>query len=112
MGATGFAYDLARQFGLKVVEPRPALVPLTPGGDDVLFRDPSGVATPVDASAGKAAFSEAGLFTHKGLLGPAILQVSIYWGHGEPVKTAFLPDTAPDGLHHAKPPRPHPTRPP
>jgi predicted Rossmann fold flavoprotein len=53
MGATGFAYDLARQFGLKVVEPRPALVPLTLGGDDVLFRELSGVAAPVDRARGQ-----------------------------------------------------------
>src|SRR3546814_9144309 len=61
MGASGFAYDLARHFGLKVVEPRPALVPLTLGGEDVLFRELSGVATPVEARAGKAAFREAAL---------------------------------------------------
>jgi len=96
MGATSFAYDLARQFGLKVVEPRPALVPLTLGGDDVLFRDLSGVATPVEARAGKTAFREAALFTHKGLSGPAILQISSYWRHGEPVTIDFLPD-APQG---------------
>ncbi len=102
MGATGFAYDLARQFGLKVVEPRPALVPLTLGGDDVLFRELSGVATPVEARAGKAAFHEAALFTHKGLSGPAILQVSSYWRHGEPVTIDFLPDAAPGWLLEAK----------
>ena len=109
MGATGFAYDLARQFGLKVVEPRPALVPLTLGGDDVLFRDLSGVATPVEARAGKAAFREAALFTHKGLSGPAILQVSSYWRHGEPVTIDFLPDAAPDWLLEAKRARPRAT---
>ncbi|MCU0729761.1 MAG: NAD(P)/FAD-dependent oxidoreductase, partial [Sphingopyxis sp.] len=76
MGATGFAYELARQFGLKIVEPRPALVPLTLGGDDVLFRELSGVAAPVVARCGKAAFPEAALFTHRGLSGPAILQIS------------------------------------
>lgn len=96
MGATGFAYDLARQFGLKVVEPRPALVPLTLGGDDVLFRELSGIAAPVEARAGKAAFREAALFTHRGLSGPAILQVSSYWRHGEPVTIDLLPD-APQG---------------
>lgn len=109
MGATGFAYDLARQFGLKVVEPRPALVPLTLGGDDVLFRDLSGVATPVEARAGKAAFREAALFTHKGLSGPAILQVSSYWRHGEPVTIDFLPDAAPGWLVEAKRVRPRAT---
>jgi len=106
MGATGFAYDLARQFGLKVVEPRPALVPLTLGGDDVLFRELSGVATPVEARAGKAAFREAALFTHKGLSGPAILQVSSYWRHGEPVAIDFLPDAPSGWLLDAK--RTHP----
>ena len=110
MGASGFAYDLARQFGLKVVEPRPALVPLTLGGNDVLFRDLSGVATPVEARAGKAAFREAALFTHKGLSGPAILQVSSYWRHGEPVTIDFLPDAgrapARDARFGARPARP------
>ena len=109
MGATGFAYDLARQFGLKVVEPRPALVPLTLGGDDVLFRDLSGVATPVEARAGRAAFREAALFTHKGLSGPAILQISSYWRHGEPVTIDFLPDAAPGWLLDAKRSRPRAT---
>jgi predicted Rossmann fold flavoprotein len=92
MGATGFAYDVARRFGLKVIEPRPALVPLTLGGDDVLFRDLSGVATEVVASAGQGRFREAALFTHRGLSGPAILQVSSYWRHGEAVAIDFLPD--------------------
>ena len=109
MGATGFAYDLARQFGLKVVEPRPALVPLTLGGEDVLFRDLSGVATPVEARAGKAAFREAALFTHKGLSGPAILQVSSYWRHGEPVTIDFLPDLPQGWLLEAKRARPRAT---
>jgi predicted Rossmann fold flavoprotein len=96
MGATGFAYDLARQFGLKIVEPRPALVPFTLGGDEVLFRELSGVATEVTASAGKVLFREAALFTHRGLSGPAVLQVSSYWRHGEAVTVDFLPD-APRG---------------
>ncbi|HEY0597341.1 NAD(P)/FAD-dependent oxidoreductase [Sphingopyxis sp.] len=109
MGATGFAYDLARQFGLKVVEPRPALVPLTLGGDDVLFRDLSGVATPVEARAGKAAFREAALFTHKGLSGPAILQISSYWRHGEPVTIDFLPGAPQGWLLEAKRARPRAT---
>lgn len=109
MGATGFAYDLARQFGLKVVEPRPALVPLTLGGDDVLFRELSGIAAPVEARAGKAAFREAALFTHKGLSGPAILQVSSYWRHGEPVTIDFLPGAPKDWLLDAKRARPRAT---
>ena len=110
MGATGFAYDLARQFGLKVVEPRPALVPLTLGGEDVLFRELSGVAAPVLARAGagkhKAEFAEAALFTHKGLSGPAILQISSYWRHGEEIAIGFLPEARGDWLITAKRERP------
>ena len=102
IGATDFAYDLARQFSLKVVEPRPALVPLTLGGDEVLFRELSGVATDVVASAGKAAFREAALFTHRGLSGPSILQASSYWRHGEPVTVDFLPDARRGWLCAAK----------
>ena len=98
MGATGFAYDLARQFGLKVVEPRPALVPLTLGGDEVMFRELSGVSADVIASAGKMKFREAALFTHRGLSGPSILQISSYWKHGEPVRINFLPDETRDWL--------------
>ncbi len=106
MGATGFAYDLARRFGLKVVEPRPALVPLTLGGEELLFRSLSGVAAEVVARTGGAAFREAALFTHRGLSGPAILQVSSYWRHGEPVEIDFLPDRPPGWLNAAK--RAHP----
>jgi predicted Rossmann fold flavoprotein len=106
MGASDFAYRLARQFGLKVVEPRPALVPLTLGGEDALFRELSGVAAPVRARAGKTEFAEAALFTHKGLSGPAILQVSSYWRHGDPVGITFLPDAATDWLLEAKRDRP------
>lgn len=110
MGATGFAYDLARQFGLKVVEPRPALVPLTLGGEDVLFRELSGVSAPVRAHAGvkkrKASFDEAALFTHKGLSGPAILQISSYWRPGEEVGITFLPEAEADWLLELKRDRP------
>jgi predicted Rossmann fold flavoprotein len=102
MGATGFAYECARQFGLKVVQPRPALVPFTLGGEEVLFRELSGVSADVVASAGKARFREAALFTHRGLSGPAILQASSYWRHGDPVGIDFLPDAAPDWLLDAK----------
>lgn len=106
MGATGFAYDLARRFGLKVVEPRPALVPLTLGGEETLFRSLSGVAAEVVAKAGKTRFREAALFTHKGLSGPAILQISSYWRHSDPVGIDFLPDLKPGwlvGVKHARP---------
>jgi predicted Rossmann fold flavoprotein len=109
MGATGFAYDLARRFGLKVVEPRPALVPLTLGGDEALFRSLSGVATEVIASANGAAFREAALFTHRGLSGPAILQASSYWRHGQPVSIDFLPSMEPGWLVDSKRARPRGT---
>jgi predicted Rossmann fold flavoprotein len=106
IGATGFAYELAKRFGLKLVEPRPALVPLTLGGEEALFRELSGVAHEVVARAGKAAFREAALFTHRGLSGPAILQVSSYWRHGESVAVDFLPDRAGGWLRDAKRSRP------
>jgi predicted Rossmann fold flavoprotein len=106
MGATGFAYDLARQFGLKVVEPRPALVPLTLSGDELLFGELSGVSTEIVARAGKAAFREAALFTHRGLSGPAILQISSYWRHGEEIGIDFLPDQPNDWALAAKRARP------
>ncbi|HEX9948334.1 MAG TPA: NAD(P)/FAD-dependent oxidoreductase [Allosphingosinicella sp.] len=102
LGATGFAYDLARRFGLKVVEPRPALVPLTLSREEALFHALSGVSTDVAATAGKASFREAALFTHRGLSGPAILQVSSYWRPGEPVAIDFLPDSKPGWLREAK----------
>ncbi|TGX54243.1 NAD(P)/FAD-dependent oxidoreductase [Sphingomonas gei] len=109
MGATGFAYDFARRFGLKVVEPRPALVPLTLPPDQALFRELSGVSTNVVARAGKAAFPEAALFTHRGLSGPAILQVSSYWRHGEPIHIDFLPARTPGWLVETKRTRPRTT---
>ncbi|MEO7169759.1 MAG: NAD(P)/FAD-dependent oxidoreductase, partial [Sphingomonas sp.] len=102
MGATGFAYDLARRFGLKVVEPRPALVPFTLGGEETLFRSLSGVAAEVVARCGKTAFREAALFTHKGLSGPAILQISSYWRHGDSIGIDFLPDLDAGWLAEAK----------
>jgi predicted Rossmann fold flavoprotein len=102
MGATGFAYDLARRFGLKVVEPRPALVPFTLGGEETLFRSLSGVAAEVVVRCGKTRFREAALFTHKGLSGPAILQISSYWRHGESIGIDFLPDLGTGWLTEAK----------
>ncbi len=102
MGASDFAYDLARQFGLKVVHPRPALVPLTLGGEDVLFRDLSGVSAPVEATANKTTFSEAALFTHRGLSGPVILQISSYWRPGDALAINFLPDLTGDWLIEIK----------
>ncbi|TPG43405.1 NAD(P)/FAD-dependent oxidoreductase [Sphingomonas koreensis] len=106
MGATDYAYAFARRFGLKIVEPRPALVPLTLGGDEILFRELSGVSAEVIARCGKAAFREAALFTHRGLSGPAILQISSYWRRGEPLAIDFTPDAPPDWLIDAKRARP------
>ncbi len=93
MGATGFAYDVAQQFGIRVITPRPALVPLTLAGEDLALAQPlSGVALPCTARAAAGpAFAEAMLFTHRGLSGPAILQVSSYWAAGTPVMLDLLP---------------------
>ena len=102
LGATSFAYDVARRFGLKIVEPRPALVPLTLSGDQALFKTLSGVSSEVVARAGKGSFREAALFTHRGLSGPAILQVSSYWRHGDTVTVDFLPDLPRGWLRQAK----------
>lgn len=106
LGATGFAYQLAKQFGLKVIPPRPALVPFTLPGAEALFRELAGVASTVVARAGRAAFREAALFTHRGLSGPAMLQVSSYWRHGEAIAVDFLPDAGADWLVNAKRQRP------
>ena len=87
MGATGLAYDIARQFGHDIITPRPALVPLTFSGQiKDAFEALSGVAIDVTASAARGpAFDEALLFTHRGLSGPAILQISSHWRESEPV---------------------------
>ncbi len=109
LGASGYAYELARQFALKVVQPRPALVPLTLSAEDALFRELSGVSTEVIAKAGKAAFREAALFTHRGLSGPAILQISSYWQPGGELAIDLLPDLGPGWLLAAKRARPRTT---
>ena len=76
MGATGIAYDIARRFGLNVITPRPALVPFTLGQEDQCFKDISGVAVPAIAKVGSVSFEEAALFTHRGISGPSVLQIS------------------------------------
>ena len=106
MGATGYAYDLARRFGLAVVEPRPALVPLTLGGDEIQFKSLSGVSTDVIARCRNVEFREAALFTHRGLSGPAILQISSHWKQGEEIGIDFLPSRGSARLVEAK--RNHP----
>jgi len=83
MGATGIAYDIARQFGHQITETRPALVPLT--FSDTPFASLSGTALPVQASCAGVSFDEAALFTHRGLSGPAILQISSYWREGQSI---------------------------
>lgn len=109
MGATDFAYRLARRFGMKIVEPRPALVPLTLGEDERLFRSLSGVSADVLARCGRTSFREAALFTHKGLSGPAILQISSYWRHGDTIAISFLPDLSKGWLVEAKRAKPRTT---
>ncbi len=93
MGATGLAYRIAEQFGLPLVETRPGLVPLTL--DPLLLQKLStlsGVSVEAEVRHGKTAFREALLFTHRGLSGPAILQISSYWREGEEVQLRLEPD--------------------
>jgi predicted Rossmann fold flavoprotein len=106
MGATGFAYDLAQRFGLNIVTPRPALVPLTLGGAEQTFGNLTGLAADVIASCGKVAFREAALFTHRGLSGPAILQISSYWSPGQKVSLDFQTGAKEGWLLDAKRTRP------
>lgn len=93
IGATRFGYDIARQFGLKVTSVKPALVPLT---FQAAFlercRELSGLSVDAEVSYGKTTFREGLLFTHRGLSGPSILQISSYWDEGETLKINLLPD--------------------
>ena len=92
MGATGFSYEVAKRFGLKVVTPRPALVPLKAKSDELEFyKNLSGVSLPAIASCGTASFRESILFTHRGLSGPAILQISSYWREGQSISLDLAP---------------------
>ncbi|HEY9127693.1 MAG TPA: aminoacetone oxidase family FAD-binding enzyme [Acidobacteriaceae bacterium] len=96
LGATAFGYELARQFGLAVEEPRPALVPLLLDGADSEWTKLSGVSATVRASTPgqKISFVEKMLVTHRGLSGPAILQISSYWRPGSPIEIDFAPALA------------------
>lgn len=86
MGATGYAYEIAAQFGLKIVEPRPALVPLTFGSPQIEpIVELAGVSVEARVGCGKTRFDEGMLFTHRGLSGPSILQISSYWKEGDEV---------------------------
>ncbi len=92
IGATDFGYRLARQFGLKIVETRPALVPFVFGKNfPAGFKKLAGVSLEADISSGKATFRENILFTHRGLSGPAVLQISSYWKPGEKISLDLLP---------------------
>ena len=92
MGATGFGYEVARQFGLRVTETRPGLVPLTLEAGLLQKTSPlAGVAVDARVAAGKASFAEALLFTHRGLSGPAVLQASSYWREGEEIVVDMAP---------------------
>jgi len=88
MGATGFTHDVARRFGLALTEIRPALVPLT-----LKVPELAGVSLDVIARRDRTSFREAMLFTHRGLSGPAILQISSYWRDGQEIVVDLLPDT-------------------
>lgn len=92
IGATSFGYEVARQFGIKIRECRPALVPLTFNADDKQnYCDLAGVATEVIASVGRQQFRERLLITHRGLSGPAVLQISSYWKDSEPIAFDLAP---------------------
>ena len=100
MGATGLAYDIARQFGHALTDIRPALVPLTFQPDR--FAPLAGVALPVTAACHATSFAEAMLFTHRGLSGPAILQISSYWVEGESIRVNLMPGADPYALLRAQ----------
>lgn len=92
MGATGFGYQIAEQFGLDVVETRPALVPLTFTASALdEMRALAGVSVPAVVRCGRAAFQEGLLFTHRGLSGPSILQISSYWREGDDIAIDLAP---------------------
>lgn len=92
MGATGFGYDLARQFGMKIRDPRPALVPLLFNASDrENYCDLAGLSAEVTASSGAQRFREKMLITHRGLSGPAILQISSYWKPGSAIQMDLAP---------------------
>ncbi|NUS70193.1 MAG: NAD(P)/FAD-dependent oxidoreductase [Ensifer adhaerens] len=93
MGATGLAYRIAEQFGLGLIETRPGLVPLTLDQSQLeAIGELAGVAADAEARSGKTAFREAVLITHRGLSGPAILQISSYWREGQEIVLRLMPD--------------------
>jgi hypothetical protein len=93
MGATSLGYDLARQFGINIIAPRPALVPLLfDSADRRRYSELAGVSAEVIASTDHHSFREKMLFTHRGLSGPAILQISSYWKEGCPISLDLAPE--------------------
>ena len=99
IGATPFGYKVAEQFGIGVVPPRPALVPLTFDAQELArFGDLAGVSVDAEVRAGNGRFRENLLFTHRGLSGPAILQISSYWTPGEPLHIDLLPAVSAEQL--------------
>jgi predicted Rossmann fold flavoprotein len=93
MGATGFSHDLAKRFGLRVTETLPGLVPLTATPQALGFAENlSGISLDTIASSGSRSFREATLFTHRGLSGPAILQISSYWRQGDTIALDLMPE--------------------
>lgn len=99
LGASGFAYDLARRFGLGLIEPRPGLVGLRFAGDMLaLCRSLSGVSVEAVVSCGRQSFREKILFTHRGLSGPAILQISSYWREGNTISLDLAPEIEAEGF--------------
>jgi predicted Rossmann fold flavoprotein len=92
MGATGYGYQVAEAFGLAVTETRPALVPLTFAEQELIWiKGLAGVSLPVRAMCGRTGFDEALLFTHRGLSGPAVLQISSYWREGDALSVNLVP---------------------
>lgn len=92
MGATGYGYQVAQSFGLPLVETRPALVPLTFAEQELAWMNPlAGVAAPARVACGAQRFDEAVLFTHRGMSGPAVLQISSYWREGTGIVLDLLP---------------------
>jgi hypothetical protein len=107
MGATGFAHEVARRFGLRVTQPLPALVPLKATAETLGFGQMlAGVSLEAIVSCAGQSFRENILFTHHGVSGPAILQISSYWRQGTAIRLDLVPDLAPGFLQEGKQARP------
>jgi predicted Rossmann fold flavoprotein len=103
MGASGFGYDLAEQFGVKVLETRPALVPFTFDQERLSsFKPLAGIAFQCEVKSGKASFALPALFTHRGLSGPAMLQISSFWREGDALQICFTDNKKLSSINEAK----------